>query len=237
MYLESTVSAVCQVHIDIGVVTLLGTLESFHAFCVFAQTTETKVLETDNATVGDASQVHRVVPNIMVILHPLVAIRATIHETSDTSRIVIIRWQTKDVEALTRHFSTRVFIAICSLGSPFVVLHEWVVAGDAHLTTLGNRFLVPGNLHRSNHWLTGIAEATWWTMVEHVPLTIDFLQGAVSVMSCVGGDEFRTVCIWNYTTRINEHTARTPRTERGVSVCIAQGTVRVAQSVLLTRVA
>ena len=102
----------CQVHIDIGVVTLLGSLESFHTFCILAQTTETKVLETDNATIGDTSQVHRVVPNIMVVLHPLIAIRATIHETSDTSRIVIIRWQTKDVEAFTRHFSTRVFIAI-----------------------------------------------------------------------------------------------------------------------------
>ena len=112
MYRESTVSAVCQVDIDIGVVTLLGTFESFHALCIFVQTTETKVLETNNTTVGDASQVHRVVPNIMVILHPFVAVSAAIHETSDTSRIVIIRWQTEDVEAFTRHFSTRVFIAI-----------------------------------------------------------------------------------------------------------------------------
>jgi len=115
---------------------------------------------------------------------------------------------------LTRHLGTGVFVAVGSLRRPHIILREGVVTGNLHHTALGHRLLVPSDLHRSYHRLTGVAETTWRTVIEHVPLTVDFLQRTVGVVTEIGGDKLRAVFVEHHTARVNEHTTRAPRTKR-----------------------
>ena len=79
------------------------------------------------------------------------------------------------MEALAGHLGAGVFHTVRSLRRPLVVLGVRVVGGDAHHAALGHRLLVPFNLYWSHHGLTGKAETAWRTMVEHIPLAVDFL--------------------------------------------------------------
>ena len=236
MNLKGTLSAIGQVQVEMRIVAFLHTFESLTALRVLGQTSEAEILEADDAAILNTGEVHRIVPHVVVILHILVGIR-TIHEAGQTSRVVGVGRQTVDLEALAGHLGTGVFVAVAGLRRPHVVLGKCVIAGNGHLTTLGHRLLVPRNLHRCHHSLTGIAEATWWTVIEHVPLAVDFLQRTVGVMAGIGGDELRAVLVEHHATRVDQHATRAPRTQRRVAVGIAQGGIGVAQSVLLAAVA
>ena len=128
-------------------------------------------------------------------------------------------------------------VTIGGLGTPFVVGGVWVIAHDAYLTALGYGFLVPLYLHGGYHGLTGIAETTGGTMVEDVPLTVDFLQRTVGIVPPVGGSESTAVLVEDYAAAIYEHTARTPGTQGRVTVGIAEGGVGAAQAIVGTGVA
>ena len=112
----------------------------------------------------------------MVVLHPLVAIGTASHEAGQTSRVVLIGRQTEDLKTLGGDFCTCIFVAISGFGRPLIILGIGVVTRNLHHAALGYRLLVPGNLYRSHHGLTGKAEATRWTVIEHIPLTIDLLN-------------------------------------------------------------
>ena len=233
---EGTLAAVGQVQVEMGIVALLHTLEGLAALRVLSQTAEAEVLEADDAAVLNAGEVHRVVPHVVVVLHILVGI-GTRPIAGETGAIVVVGRQTIDLEALAGHLGTSVLVAVIGLRRPHVVLRKRVVAGDGHLATLGHGLLVPRNLHRCHHRLTGIAEAARRTVVEHIPLAVDLLQRAVGVMAGIGGDELRAVHVRHHATRVNQHTTRPPRTQRRIAVGIAQGGVGIAQSVLLAAVA
>ena len=98
--LKGTVSARRQVQVQHRAVAGLRTLESLHTLCVLSQTTETKVLKTYDTAIGDAGQIHRVVPHVEVVLHPFVAVRTTRHEAGNTGRIVLVGWETENLETL-----------------------------------------------------------------------------------------------------------------------------------------
>ena len=175
MNLKGTLTTSCQVDIQLDTVTLLNTFEGLHALGILSQTAKAKVLEADDAAILNAGKIHGVVPYVVVVLHPVIAVR-TIHKAGITSTIEIIWWQTENLETFTGHLSTSILVTIGSFGCPHIILGIRVVSRNLHHPTLGNRFLVPRNLHGSNHCLTGIAEATGRTVVEDIPLTIDFLQ-------------------------------------------------------------
>ena len=175
MNLEGAFAATGQVQVQVGIVTLLDAVEGFQALGVLCQTAKAKVFETDDTAVLNTSQVHGVVPHIEVVLHILVAVGA-VHKAGDTGRIIGIGRQTENLETFASHLGTGIVVAIGSLGGPLVILAIRVVTGNLHDTTLGNGFLVPCYLHRSHHRLTGIAETAWWTVIEHIPLAVDFLQ-------------------------------------------------------------
>ena len=43
-------------------------------------------------------------------------------------------------------------------------------------------------------------------MIEHIPLTVDLLNGAVSVVAEIGGDKLRAILTYNDTTGVYQHT-------------------------------
>ena len=175
MNLKGALATGCQVDIQLDIITLLYTFKGLYALGVLSQATKAKVLETDDAAILNAGQVHGVVPDVVVVLHPVVAVR-TIHKAGITSTVVIIWLQTENLEALAGHLCTSILVAIGSFRSPYIILGIRVVSCNLHHTALGNRFFVPCNLDGSDHCLTGIAKATGRTVVEDIPLTIDFLQ-------------------------------------------------------------
>ena len=182
-------SASGQVEVQHRTVAFLNTIKSLQALGGLSQTAEAKVLKAHDTTVGDSGEIHRVVPDVMVVLHPLVTVGAARHETGITGRVVLIGRQTEDLETLRGDFCACIFVAVGSLGRPFIVFGIGVITRNLHHAALCHRLLVPGNLYRSHHGLTGKAEATWGTVVEHIPLTIDLLNRTMGVVACIGGDE------------------------------------------------
>ena len=172
MNLECSLTTRNEVDVQLSAITLLSASKSLDTLSVFIHTTKTEVFETNDALVGDTCKIHAVVPYIIVVLHPLV----TSHEASNTCRIIVVWWQTEDLETFTCYLSTCILSTIAGLSCPLVVLSVWIVSCDLYNTTISNRLLVPCNLHWSNHCLTSISKATWWTMIEYIPLTIDLLQ-------------------------------------------------------------
>ena len=235
--LEGTVSARRQVQVQHRAVASLRTLESLHALRVLSQTAETEVLKTYDTAIGDAGQIHRVVPYVEVVLHPFVAVRTARHEAGNTGRIVLVGRETENLETLRGHLGTGIFVAVSGFCRPCVILRIGVVGRNLHHAALCYGFLVPRNLHGSNHCLTGKSKAAWRTVVEHIPLAVDFLYRTVGVMSGIGGDEFRTVLVQHHTARIHQHTTSAPRAEGAVAEGIAQGRVGIAQSVFLAAIA
>ena len=211
MNLKGTVSTRRQIEIKSSSIASFRTLKSLQTLRVLSQTTEAEILKTYDSTVGDAHEIHRVVPNVVIILHPLVAVRAARHKASDTGTIIIIRWKSEDLETLRSHLGTRIGIAIGGSSCPLVVGSIRVIASNLHHTTFGDGLLVPRNLHGSHHRLTGEAESTRRTMIENIPLTVDLLQRAVCIVACVGGDQLRAVFTKHHTTGVYQHATRAPR--------------------------
>ena len=179
MHLEGLFDSRFEVQHEAGIVASLGALESKYALSILGQTTEAEVLEADDALVGDAGKVHAVVPDVEVILHPVLVGEVA----SDAGRIILIRIETENLEALGSDLSTRITVAVAGLGNPSLLRSVRIVARDADLTTIGHFLLVPLNLDRSHHWLTGITEAAWWAVIEDIPLAIDELQRTVGIVS------------------------------------------------------
>ena len=104
------------------------------------------------------------------------------------------------MESLTCHLGTSILHTVGSLGCPLVVLCVWVVGGDAHLSALSYRFLVPLYLDRGYHCLTCKTKTTGRTMIEDIPLTVDLLDRAVGVVGGIHTNKMRSVLIRNDTT-------------------------------------
>ena len=104
------------------------------------------------------------------------------------------------MESLTRHLGTCIFHTIRSIGCPLVVLGIGVVCRNAHLSALSYSFLVPLYLDRGYHCLTRKTETTGRTMIEDIPLTIDFLDRTVGVVGGIHTNKMCTVFIGHYTT-------------------------------------
>ena len=83
MNLECPMSTSGKVEIKHSSIALLDTSKWLQSLCGCCETSKAEVFETYYATILDACKLHRVLPDIVVILHPLVAVR-TIHETCDT---------------------------------------------------------------------------------------------------------------------------------------------------------
>ena len=94
-----------------------------------------------------------------------------------------------------------------SFGCPLVVLGVGVVGGYAHHAALCHGLLVPLNLDGGYHCLTGKTEAAWRTMVEDIPLTVDFLDGTVGIVGGIHTYELCAVFIWHNATGVNQHAA------------------------------
>ena len=182
---ESAFTAGRKPEVELGAVTFLSTGESLHALHVFGNSAETEVLEADDTAVGDAYQIHVVVPVIPGVLHPVVAR----HVAGVSGRIISVWIESENLEALAGYLSTRIFVAVAGFGRPFIVLGKRVIAYDAHLSTLSHGLLVPFYLDWGHHRLTGIAEATGRTVIEHIPLAVDFLQRTVGVVGGIGSDK------------------------------------------------
>lgn len=74
-------------------------------------------------------------------------------------------------------------------------------------------------------------------MIEHVPLSVDFLQGTVGVVGRVGGGEGAAVLIGHYAAGVHQNAAGAPGTQGRVSVGIAQGRIGRFQTVVRAAVA
>ena len=95
MYAKRAVSAWGQPQIECGVISLLGTRKGFYSFGIFMQTFKTEILEADDAPIGHSCQVHTVIPDIKIILHPFV----TIQIACNTRRIVSVGWKAEYLES------------------------------------------------------------------------------------------------------------------------------------------
>ena len=74
---EGTVSARSEAQIELCAIAFACGGESLHALAVLLQSSKAEILESHHTTVGDASQIHAVVPHIVVILHPVVTCHVT----------------------------------------------------------------------------------------------------------------------------------------------------------------
>ena len=174
--LKGPIPTRCQIQAEHRAIASLRSLESLQALCALSQTTKAEILKTYDSTVGDTRQIHRVIPDVVVILHPLVAVRTTCHIAGNTRRVILIGRKSEDLEALRGHFGTSIGHSIGGFGRPLVIFRVGIIARDLHHTTISHLLLIPCDLHRSHHGLTGKAEATRRTMVKHIPLAIDLLQ-------------------------------------------------------------
>ena len=140
------------------------------------------------------------------------------------------------MESLTRHLGARVFHTIGSLGSPLIVFGVWVVGSDAHHATLCHRFLVPLYLDGGYHCLTRKTESARRTMIEDIPLAVDFLYRAMGVVPRIHAHKMCAVLVGDDAARIYQYTTRTPRTKGRVAIGIAQGRIGGALSVFRTAI-
>ena len=180
-----------ETEVQLGTIALLNTLESGQTLGGLRKTAKAKVFKTNDALVGDTCQIHRVVPHIKIVLQPLLVG----HEAGNTRRIILIRWQTENLESFAGHLGTRILHTIGSTSRH--------LAGNHHPSALADGFLIPRNLYGSNHRLTGIAKATRRTVIEHIPLAIDQLQGTMCVMTGIRSHQVRTVFIHHHTTTVD----------------------------------
>ena len=148
------------------------------------------------------------------------------HEAGNTRRIILIRWQTENLETLAGHLGSRILHTIGSTGRH--------LTGNHHSSTLADGFLVPRYLHRSNHRLTRIAKATWRTVIEDIPLAIDLLQGSMRVMTGIRRHQVAAVFIHDHTAAVYQHAATGPRAYRTVAIGIAQRRIATAYAILRT---
>ena len=144
----------------------------------------------------------------MIILHPIVVA----HIAGKSGRVIFIRWKSENLKTFACNLCAGVLFAVCSLCSPLIIRRVWVVSGDFYSATVGNRFFIPSDFYRSHHRLTGISKTARRTMVKYIPLTVDFLNRAVSIVCSVGFGESRTVFVEHNSARIYQNSARTPRT-------------------------
>ena len=172
----------------------------------------------------------------MVVLQPFVRAGAR-HVAGDACAVILIRGQAEDLEALAGDLCTTIFVAIGSLSCPYIVLSEGIVGGDANLSALGHGLLVPLNLDGRHHCLTSVGIAARWTMVEDIPLAVDFLQRAVGVMGRIRGHNLRTILIEHHATAIDKNATGTPGAEGRIAVSITQRAVGVSEAILLAAVA
>ena len=100
MNLEGSVSTRSQIQVQYGSIAFLGALEGLDSLGILYQSAKAEVLKAYDACVGDTCQVHRVIPYVVVILHPVVAVSAASHKTCDTCRIVGVWGQTINLESL-----------------------------------------------------------------------------------------------------------------------------------------
>ena len=194
MNLKCTLAAGGQVQVKAGIVAFLCSLKGFYAFRVLCQAAKAEVLEAYDTSILNTGEVHRVVPHVVVVLHPVVGTRA-IDEAGISSAIILIGGQAEYLEAFAGHLGSCVFVAITCFCCPYIILSVGIIAGDSHPSAFGNGLLIAGDLHGSHHRLAGIAETAWRTMVEDIPLAVNFLQGTVSVVAEVSRDEFRAILV------------------------------------------
>ena len=225
---EGAVSARREQQVELGAVAGRRSLEGFHALGVLVESAEAEVLEADDALVGDAGEIHVVVPHVVVVLQPVVAR----HVAGNAGGVVAVGGQAEDLEALAGDLGSRVAGAVGGGSRPLVIGSKGVVGDDAELAALGDALLVPRDLHRGHHRLTCIAEAARGTVVEDVPLAVDLLQRTVRVVCRVGGDELRAVLVGHHAARVDEHAARAPGAEGRVAVGITEGGVGGAEPVV-----
>ena len=74
----------CQPEVQQRAVALLRALEGGQSLGSLCEAAEAEVFEADDAAIGDAGQVHAVVPYVEVVLHPLIAVGAARHDTGQT---------------------------------------------------------------------------------------------------------------------------------------------------------
>ena len=225
---EGTVPAWSEAQIELCAIAFACGGKSLHTLAVLLQSAKAEILESHHTTVGDASQIHAVVPHIVVVLHPVVAS----HVTGNSSRVIGIGGKTEYLESLAGNLGTGIACAVCGRSRPFVALGIGVVSYNGYFSAVGHRFLVPSNLDGSHHSLACIAKTAGRTVVENIPLAVDFLQRTVGVMGCIGSGEPCAVCVGHHATRVYQYTTRTPGTERRIAKGIAQGRIGGTQSII-----
>ena len=225
---EGTVSAWSEAQIELCAIAFACGGKSLHALAILLQSAKAEILKSHHTSVSDASQIHAVVPHIVIVLHPVVSG----HIAGQTGRIVGIRGKTVNLESFAGDLGSCVAGAVGCLGRPLVVFGIGVITNDAYLSTLSDGFLVPSYLYGRHHSLASITESSGRTVIKHIPLAVDFLQRTVGVMGCIGSGEPCAVCVGHHATRVYQYTTRTPGTERRIAEGIAQGGIGGTQSVI-----
>ena len=67
---EGSLPTWSHIQAELCVVSLSSSLERCYAFCVFIQSAESKILESNDTTILNTSKIHAVVPYVEIILHP-----------------------------------------------------------------------------------------------------------------------------------------------------------------------
>ena len=153
-----------------GAVSFFCSLKRLQSFLCFAETAESEILESNDVASVHVYR-HVVVPYVPGILHGLVVAQIA----GDTSRIVVVWIQAVYLESFRSDFCSRVFCVVGCFGGPDAFLVVWIVCPDNHFSAFFHRFLIPLDGNGSNDRLTGKPKSTWWAMIEHIPLTVDFL--------------------------------------------------------------
>ena len=97
--LKGSMSGRSETEVQLGGVALLRTFKGFQTLRILSQTAKAEIFESDNAPIGDACKRHGVVPHVEVVLQPLLVG----HKTGNTRRIILISWQTENLETFAGH--------------------------------------------------------------------------------------------------------------------------------------
>ena len=214
--------------VESRLVALLRAFERLQSQLVLLQTFKAKILITNNVTVLHPCNRRVVVPHVpSILLHLCVGQIA-----SDTGRIILVWVKTEHMETFRSHFGTLVFMSLAVFHRAHFAFRIRVETLHHHGAAFFHRLLVPRHVDRCHHGLAGKAEITWRTMVEHIPLAVDFLNAAVGVVPSVGRLDSRALTVQFRSAGIHQHAADFPRAERSVSISITQRGVAAAHSIV-----
>ena len=171
------------------------------------QSAEAEIFVTDDVATVYVDR-HIVAPDV-----PCILLAAYIRQVACVAgRIIFVGVHSEYLEAFRGNFGTGIGISVICLRLPDAVGGIRVVAMNGYFASFCHGFFIPLDGDRCHHRLACKPESARRTVIEYIPLAVDFLQTAVRVVCGIGGLQLAAIFVKYHTTRVYQYTSAAPRT-------------------------